>query len=214
MDIDKKTVQYYSHSRPEMAGFIPSTAKKILDVGCGKGHFASQFKGKMETWGIEIDPEMAKFAQTNLDKVLVGDVLEKMSELPDSYFDCIIFNDVLEHTLDPYSILKQIKNKLSPEGIVICSIPNIRHISVLKMLFIDKQWKYTNFGIMDKTHFRFFTRKSLADMFNDAGYEILKMQGINGTSWWKFYPLNILALGSLSDARYIQFACAAKPRKS
>jgi 2-polyprenyl-3-methyl-5-hydroxy-6-metoxy-1,4-benzoquinol methylase len=213
MYIDKKTVQYYSHVRPEMAKFVPPSAKRILDVGCGKGFFSTQFKDKMETWGIEMDPEIAKVAQKNLHKVITGDVLEKLNELPDLYFDCIIFNDVLEHTLDPYSILKKIKNKLSDNGIIICSIPNIRHISVLRMLLIKKQWKYENFGIMDKTHFRFFTRKSLIEMFKDSGYEIQKIEGINGTSWWKFFPINILALGSLSDSRYIQFACVAKPRK-
>src|ERR1035437_2839136 len=212
MKKQKQTNLYYTYSRPEIVGLVPVNAKRILDVGCGEGRFSLQFKGKMETWGIEMEPAVAEIAKNNIDKVLVGDVLKNIDNIPNSYFDCIIFNDVLEHITDPYTVLRKMKDKLNYNGIVICSIPNIRHISVLKKLLINKQWKYEDFGIMDRTHFRFFTYKSIIDMFVDAGYQIVKIKGINGTSWWKFFPINVLTLGFMSDTRYIQFVCVAKPK--
>ena len=212
MKKQKQTNLYYTYSRPEIVGLVPVNAKRILDVGCGEGRFSLQFKGKMKTWGIEMEPAVAEIAKNNIDKVLVGDVLKNIDNIPNSYFDCIIFNDVLEHMTDPYTVLRKMKDKLNSNGIVICSIPNIRHISVLKKLLINKQWKYEDFGIMDRTHFRFFTYKSIIDMFVDAGYQIVKIKGINGTSWWKFFPINVLTLGFMFDTRYIQFVCVAKPK--
>ncbi len=204
--------QYYTYTRPEMAIFVPKDAKKMLDVGCGEGLFSSQFKGKIETWGIEVNQDIAMAAKKNIDKVIVGDVLEKMSELPNKYFDCIIFNDVLEHMVDPFSVLKQIKNKIKPTGVIIASIPNIRHLSVLRKLLLKRQWKYEDYGIMDRTHLRFFTYKSIISMFNDAGYDIVQIKGINGSTWWKYAFINVLSFGFLWDTRYIQFACVARQK--
>ncbi len=204
--------KYYSHVRPEMSEFVLKDAKKILDIGCGEGQFSMQFRDRAETWGVEMNPDIAKEAQKHLFKVFAGDISSNLNNLPNNYFDCIVFNDVLEHMTDPYSLLKEIKSKLSPTGVIVCSIPNIRHISIIKKYLIKGQWKYEDFGIMDRTHFRFFTYKSIIEMFTDSGYDMLKIKGINASSWWKSLPINILTLGFFWDTRYIQFACMAKPK--
>ena len=135
-----------------------------------------------------------------------------MDELPNGYFECITFNDVLEHLVDPYMVLTKMKDKLATNGIIVCSIPNIRHFYALKTLLLKKQWKYEESGIFDRTHLRFFTQKSIVDMFNSLDYKILKMQGINGSSSWKFALFNILCLGHFSDSKYMQFACVVTPK--
>lgn len=211
----KKTNEYYSYARPEMVDFVPKDAKTILDVGCGEGMFALSLSGEnndLETWGIEINQKIAEIAKKNLDKVLIGDVDKLINELPDSYFDCVIFNDVLEHMVNPYSILAVIKKKLRDNGVVVCSIPNVRHVRVLRDLLFKKQWKYEDAGILDRTHLRFFTKRSIIDMFNDLDYEILKIQGIHATKLWMFIPISIITLGFFSDSRYIQFACLVRPK--
>jgi hypothetical protein len=76
-----------------------------------------------------------------------------------------------------------------------------------------KDWQYTKWGILDRTHLRFFTAKSIQRMFEDCGYQILSVQGIQ--DWpqsWKFTLLNLLLLNSLSDTRFHRFACVARPR--
>ena len=213
LDIDPEG--YHTHYRYEMIDFIPESSKKILDVGCGSGIFSRELKHKFEAevWGIEVDSEAAVLAKKIIDKVIVGDAFLSVTQVPDSYFDCIVFNDILEHLADPFTLLQNIKNKLNSNGVIVCSIPNVRHFVTLFDLLVKKQWKYTDQGILDRTHLRFFTKKSLIDMFNSLDYEILKIKGINGLNPWKFVMFNILSFGYLADTRYLQFACVVKPKR-
>ena len=209
-----KPEDYFIQTRPEMLEYIPKTAHRILEVGCSSGLFAAQLKERAgaEVWGIEFDHESAERAREKIDKVFVGDIFQLSADLPEAYFDCIVLNDVLEHLVDPFAVLLRLKGKLAENGIIVCSIPNIRFFHTLKKFVLDKQWKYEDAGIMDKTHLRFFTKKSIIDMFNTLGYTILKLEGINGIDSWKFSLLNALSLGYLSDTRFLQFACVARPK--
>jgi len=121
----------------------------------------------------------------------------------------------LEHLADPYTVLFNIKTKLNKNGVVVSSIPNVRYYSNLKKLLIDKQWQYEDLGILDKTHLRFFTEKSIKDTFDRLGYEIVKLSGINAFNpTWKFKLLNIITLGNLSDTKFAQFGCIAKNKNT
>lgn len=207
-----KPSQYFRQNRPEMLPYVPSNAQKILEIGCGAGQFAAQLRSpKREVWGAEIDPAAASAAEQLLDRVLCGDIDTLIQKLPIAYFDCIIFNDVLEHLVDPYSLLSCLRSILIPGGVVVASIPNVRYFFNIRELLVDRQWRYRNYGILDRTHLRFFTKYSIADMFADAGYYICKIEGINGYKSWKFSLFNSLLFGHISDMRYEQFACVATP---
>ncbi len=198
-----------------MLEFIPPEAKRILDVGCGEGIFAQAAKQKCnaEVWGAELVPSVADMAARRLDRVIAGDIMQKLDELPDSYFDCITFNDVIEHLADPYSMLTVIKGKLSPTGVVVSSIPNVRNFRNLFELVIRGEWRYVEAGILDKTHLRFFTKKSIFEMFESLGYEVLQLDGINATKSLRVTLFNVLTFGFFNDTRFLQFACVAKPRR-
>ncbi len=213
-NLQVKPDDYFIQTRPEMLEFIPPTAERILEVGCATGMFGAQLKRRsdVEVWGIEYDTESAEIAREKLDMVLAGDVLQLGDHLPDSYFDCIVFNDVLEHLVDPFTVLLKVKGKLVKNGSIVCSIPNIRFFYTLKNFILDKQWKYEDAGIMDKTHLRFFTERSIVDMFDSLGYKMVEMKGINAIRSWKFSFFNALSMGYLSDTRYLQFACVATPK--
>jgi hypothetical protein len=103
------------------------------------------------------------------------------------------------------------KRKFTQDGVLVSSIPNIRYFFQLRELIWHKQWVYKDYGILDKTHLRFFTLLSIRDMFNSAGYEELLIEGIHPIDSWKFNFLNRVTLGFLSDTRYWQFACVEKP---
>lgn len=157
-----KPGDYYLRERSEMLGYIPKIVRKILDAGCGAGLFGEQIKQKLnvEIWGVEIDEKAASLAKNKIDKLLVGDICNLLGELPDRYFDCIVFNDLLEHLLDPFTVLNKIKSKLTKDGVIVCSIPNIRYFKILKELLVKKQWKYQDSGILDKSHLRFLLKKA------------------------------------------------------
>ncbi len=211
MDYENKDEKYYHLERDEMLVYLPKNANKVLEVGCGAGNFAKSIKirNNAEVWGIELMDDEAKRAAEIIDKVLSGPCEEHIKNLPDNYFDAIFFNDVLEHLVDPYSVLKNIKSKLSKDGVVISSIPNIRYHSALKSLVINKDWKYMDHGIMDKTHLRFFTKKSIVNMYEDAGYEVKLHEGINKTRSLKPWLYNLLFLFTALDMRNLQYATVA-----
>lgn len=213
-NLSTKPPEYFSQPRLEMLRFIPKTARRILDVGCGEGHFGRLLKEKIgaEVWGIELVPAAAEIAQQNLDQVFCGDVVQQLQTIPDHQFDCITFNDVLEHLVDPYQVLLAVKKLLSPKGVVVCSLPNVRYFRNLFNLVIRGEWRYTEEGILDKTHLRFFTKKSIIEMFQSLDYRIVILEGINRTPSWKVALLNLMTLGFLSDTRYLRFCCLAEPR--
>lgn len=207
----KDTKDYYSQERPEIAALVPREIKTILDVGCGQGAFLKLVKEQTgaEAWGIEMEPDVAEVAKKYADKILTGKIENLTNSIPDAYFDCIIFNDVLEHLLDPTETLKLIRPKLSGNGIVIASIPNVRYFGNLYELLLKKDWEYKDSGILDTTHLRFFTKLSMKRMFEDAGYKLIRQEGIKKITSWRFRLLNLLTFGFLDDTKYLQFACIA-----
>jgi len=85
-----------------------------------------------------------------------------------NYFDCIIFADILEHLKDPLVLLKNATSFLSDGGVIIASIPNIRHHTTIINLLFKGYWPYRERGIHDKTHLRFFTLKNIKEMIEDC----------------------------------------------
>lgn len=173
----RKDAGYYTFSRPEVRQYVPASAKTILDIGCGTGAVGAALKEAnpgREVTGIEIVPEVAAQAALKLDRVLVGDVQEQIAFLPDHYFDVIIAADVLEHLVEPEIVLKQIAAKCKPNGLLIASIPNVAHWSIITAL-LNGSWEYTSAGLLDSTHLRFFTRKSIIRLLEETGFHVLLM---------------------------------------
>lgn len=214
MELNNEKSINYNFVRSEMLQFIPSTTKRMLDVGCSFGKFSALVKSKISTeiWGIEIDPEAAKEAKAKLDKVIIGDICQIIEDLPIGYFDCIVFNDVLEHLVDPWDILQNINKNLNTNGVIVASIPNFLEFNNIYSLLKTADWRYKEFGILDNTHLRFFTKKSIIRMFDDCGYSLIQIKGINSSRGRKWKLLNTLSLGKINDSQFLQFACVAKKK--
>lgn len=215
MDYDNKPDGYYNDQRLEMLDFLPENATKVLDVGCGNGTFAGIIKKRnnAEVWGIELMEQEAKKATGIVDNIFTGPCENHLASLPDKYFDAIYFNDVLEHLADPYMVLETIKRKLSPDGVVISSIPNIRYHNVFMKLLFRKEFEYESSGVLDKTHLRFFTYKSIRNMYTNLGYEVLVHRGINGSKSLKPILYNIPLLFTAMDIKYPQYATVARVKR-
>jgi len=210
---------YHGHLRPQMRAYVPRSARTLLDVGCGAGAFAEGLKAErrgqgqdLEIWGLELDEDAARQAASRLDRVLAGDALVRVAELPDRYFDCVVLNDVLEHLARPEQLLVALHRVLAPGGLLVASLPNVRHFFNVWDLVVRGDWEYQDEGIRDRTHLRFFTRSSMRTLFTRAGYALRRQVGINPTRSWRFRLCNLLCLGRLAEMRYLQYACVAEPQ--
>lgn len=169
----------YIGLRADILNLVPNNISKVLDIGCSTGALGEKIKQRnnAEVIGIEVDEQMAKVAKEKLDNVIIEDI-ERINLadyfLPD-YFDCIIFADILEHLRDPWRILKESIKFLDNEGVVIASLPNVRHYSVILNLIFKGYWPYRERGIHDKNHLRFFTFRNIQELFKEADLSISKV---------------------------------------
>jgi 2-polyprenyl-3-methyl-5-hydroxy-6-metoxy-1,4-benzoquinol methylase len=148
---------------------------RVLDVGCATGEvgrYIKQVTGSAVD-GVEVMPDMAAEAATKLDNVFVGPVEQFLvrQDRPVTY-DAIILADVLEHTQDPWSLLKQFRALLSNDGIIVISLPNVRHWSTIYSVMVRGVWPYRDRGIHDRTHLRFFTLANIKELVSSANMVI------------------------------------------
>lgn len=200
---------YFKGKRNELEKFIPSNVKTVLEVGCGEGGFRASFDNNVEYWGVEPNKEVSRIAESQLYKVFNATYEEVEQDIPDSYFDLIVCNDVIEHMVDHDYFFKNIKDKMKEDGKLLISIPNVRFINNLYNLIFKRDWHYEDQGILDKTHLRFFTKKSLINTLLGSGYEIDHLEGINKLNpkgLKKFIKYLLIVTGN-EDTLYLQF-CA------
>ncbi len=155
----------------------------ILEIGCATGYIGKFLKEKRncKMYAVEIDEEAAKLAKPHYEKIVIGDVEDEkiLNQLPTKFFDYILCMNVLEHLKWPQNVLVNLKKFLKPDGYLIACIPNVAHWSIrLKLLFGNFDYEKGLFGtdhgkgIMDETHLRFFTLKTMKKLFLDTGYKI------------------------------------------
>lgn len=205
----EKTGYYNRSFRVEMYKYIPEKAYRILEVGCGDGLFLNYLKQNRtcELWGIEMNESASLKASKIAFKVLSGDFNVLLDELEQNYFDCIIFNDVIEHFIDPWISISNAKKLLAAEGVLVCSIPNFRYIGNLTEIIKTADFRYREEGgILDKTHLRFFTSKSMHRFFEDCGYRVIIQEGLRPCKSWKERLLISLSMGYFKDMRFLQYA--------
>lgn len=167
----------YVSPRPDILALIQTTARYVLDGGCSNGALGASIKQSRpgaKVVGMEMSPAMANDAMAHLDQVLVGDIEHPLAfdALRGQKFDTIIFADVLEHLKDPWGMLKKVHPFLLPGGVLITSIPNVRHIDTIFNLVVKGRWRYRDRGIHDRTHLRFFTKSDIKDLFTEAAFKI------------------------------------------
>lgn len=206
---------YYNGRRKEVARFLPNSYTKVLEIGCGEGGFRSNL-GPCEYWGIE-PTTAAQVARGRLFRVFESSYEEASAQLPNCYFDLVICNDVIEHMVDHDTFFRTIKQKLVHNAHIVGSVPNVRYIGNLYGLLFLKDWQYENEGVLDRTHLRFFTEKSLRRTFEKHGFVLESFAGINPAPA-QMFPLrvlikNVLVLLFGEDTRFFQFGFRVKYRR-
>ena len=166
----------HDQHNPDLLRLMPSDARCVIEVGCSSGALAREYKkqnNRSKYIGIEIDPDYAKRAERFCDEVRYLDV-----EVADeSFFDdassceCWVFGDTLEHMRDPWRLLKRIRYVIPSNGSIVACIPNAQHWSVQAKLSCG-EFRYERSGLFDRTHLRWFTRLTIIEMFQTAGFRI------------------------------------------
>ncbi len=201
---------YYFSIRHDLVDLIPPGTKRILEVGCAGGMTGKRLKEKgfQEVVGIECIEEIGQQGEMYYDRLFIGDVENVELPYEKGHFDCILYPDVLEHLRDPWKTIKKHNALVKNDGIILCSIPNVRHYRVIKKLVFKGKWEYQDDGIMDKTHLRFFTLSSIIELLIDAGFEPAHMvKKPSAAKWLKI--ANRLSGGGLIDCLVRQYIILA-----
>lgn len=195
--------------------------KRVLDVGCATGYLARALVAKGCTVsGVELDPQAAEEARPILKELVVAN-LEEL-DLADAFgknvFDVVVFGDVLEHLKDPLKVLRASLPLLDEGGFVVMSIPNVAHVSV-RLALLKGKFEYSDLGLLDDTHLRFFTRASLDEMLRAA--ELVAVESRRTTAGFfdteipldpsDYAPELLAALSNDPDGRTYQFVVKAVP---
>ena len=207
---------YGDRPRSDMLHFLPAGARRILDVGCLAGGFGEVLKAARPgtvVWGIDPNPDAVAQARTRLDHAICGMFPDDLVGLGD--FDCVVFNDVLEHMADPWTALDSARHILAPGGCVVASIPNVRHFTVVVPLVFHGRWAYRDFGILDRTHLRFFTRAQVQELFEGTGYTVDRFERIRVTPAATARWARMLHLAGRWGADFLNenFAVVARPAR-
>jgi len=178
-----KSDSYFSSVRWDIVSLVPDGDHRVLEVGCGTGNTLIKLRElnkAREIIGIELNYDSLQDNFNRLDAVLVGDVEELDPAFEEGYFDYIIFADVLEHLVDPAAILRRYSRYLKYTGSIIASIPNVKNYRVLLDLVLYDKFEYADAGILDRSHLRFFTRREMYRLFDQAGLDVVSVQSLFG----------------------------------
>lgn len=155
--------------------------KTVLELGPATGYLTKHLK---ETLGcsvhcIERSKSMAQEAEKHCEKMIVADIdsIQLEDHFSDNTYDYIVIADVLEHLREDAKTLISCRSLLKSDGKCILSIPNIGHASIIGGL-IKGNFDYTNEGLLDRTHVRFYTKKSITSLLEKCGFSIAKIDTI------------------------------------
>jgi 2-polyprenyl-3-methyl-5-hydroxy-6-metoxy-1,4-benzoquinol methylase len=206
-----KSDGYYALGREEVIAHLPRPVGRVLDVGCGEGGAAGPLRAADATWisGIELLSEPAERARRVYDEVLCGDALEQLAHASGP-FNTILCYDVLEHLYDPYALVRALLDVASPGASLHVSVPNASHVSLLRDLIVRGTFGYEPFGHRDATHLRWFTRKDIVALVEEAGWSVSRMDP--SKLWRTSRTLHRLTFGRSTEFLAGQwFVLALKP---
>ena len=178
--IEEKPSGYYEGLNTVLLDSIPRDASVVLEVGCATGTLGGAYKERNPActyYGIEIHPPSAEIAARRIDKVFCAPVEEVDLSSLEKSVDCIVYGDVLEHLVDPWAVLRKHRDLLKLGGKIAACIPNIQHWTLLQHL-LQGNWVYSDHGLLDRTHLRFFTLNTIFTSVVESGYQVENMFGV------------------------------------
>lgn len=195
-----KSVDYFAKARTEIAPLLPGSVShplRVLEIGCSQGHTLDWLKRTGRCiWAAGVEPYAQPVVPEGvIDRFFKLDIETSLPDISHSSVDLILCLDVLEHLVDPWKTVQRIDPFLKPGGTLIISVPNVRNYHVLMNLLFKGRFEYTNEGILDRTHLRFFTRSSAIDLAQSSDAKVQQILTPGLDRWQK----RILASIGLKD---------------
>jgi 2-polyprenyl-3-methyl-5-hydroxy-6-metoxy-1,4-benzoquinol methylase len=220
---------YFNLPRLDLLEMLPAGGGlKLLELGAGDGATLRTAKARgiaSYVVGIDITDLAVQAAPTAggaagtvaprdglppVDRFLVGNVEEMELDLPAGHFDAVLCADVLEHLVDPWRVVRRLAHHLRPGGLLLSSIPNIRNHRALSQIVLGGDFHYTEAGLLDRSHLRFFCRKNIRELFVQAGLVVEAMETNMGAYGLRHKAINALTLGLLEDFFVLQYRTRAR----
>jgi SAM-dependent methyltransferase len=164
---------------PDLLPLIPLSTRVLLDVGCGDGALGARFRALSPTTrllGIEPDPVAASAAAEHLDEVAAVDVEEVALPFDvEGGIDCIVYHGILALLRDPWAVIRRHAEALSPDGVMLISVPNLGHWSFADRL-LRGTWDHERDGLLDHAHLRWFSLEGMRRGLVEAGLALCDVQ--------------------------------------
>ncbi len=192
-----KDAAYFQNVRKEIVPLLPQKFDNILEIGCGSGATLQWIKSQFSVnWigGVELNEEAAAQAEECLDFFKQGNIEDIELPLENNTIELILCLDVLEHLIDPWTVVNRLSKLLKSGGVMIISLPNIMHHSSFLPLLLNDRWDYEVSGILDRTHLRFFTKKTSIELCNQNGLKVIEVLPIILAKYSKTWLFNSITL--------------------
>ncbi len=229
MNVEKHHVYEYEvdlagKTAPVHVMHLVGQSKRVLEVGCGPGTVTRILaqQGGCRVTGLELDPEAIKKAAPYCEAIMQADLNSpEWPHLLDGMerFDVVVAADVLEHLYDPWTTLKHMISFINPDGYLVISLPHVGHAAVASCL-INSDFQYRDWGLLDRTHIRFFGFKNMETLFAQAGLKIIEARYVTkppeetefAASWSRLSATTQDALMASIYANVYQVVVRAVPR--
>lgn len=197
--------------------------RRILDVGAADGLLSRHLSGRgWRVTGIERDPALAQAGAPYCERMVTAN-LDREIPTPEGPFEAIVYADVLEHLAEPMRVFVELNRSLTADGSVVVSVPNVAHL-VVRLSLLLGHFDYIDRGILDSTHLRFFTERSLRALITDAGLDVARFTAtpaplyqVLPASWHKpwlaaTHAVNAMIARRLPRLFGYQFIVLARPK--
>lgn len=204
---------YHDLVRRDVFPFLPEKMGRVLDLGGGIGATSSAIKEMGKAERIVVVDLVGDNALPSVDRAFGGN-LEDPAFLAhvieeEGPFDSVLCLDVLEHLREPWSVITQLRDGLTPGGIIMTSLPNVRHVRLLWPLLAHGRFELADKGIMDRTHLRWFTRQSAIELMTPPGLELELVHGKIPVNKW-YRRANAVTFGLFRQFLEIQYMLRAR----
>jgi 2-polyprenyl-3-methyl-5-hydroxy-6-metoxy-1,4-benzoquinol methylase len=212
---DEKNFGYFSRARTEIEPLLctgSGDSLRALEIGCAEGHTLEWLKKTGYcSWVAGVEPYAELRTSIGaIDEFFKIDIEKELPAIAPLSLDLILCLDVLEHLINPWEAVRRIDSLLKPGGQLIISVPNLRNYHILFDLAFRGKFSYSESGILDRTHLRFFTRTTAVELVQSAGAEVTAVIGTETKTWQK----RLLARAGLGDLLAKQFLLTATKKHS
>lgn len=211
-----------SASAPANVVRLVGTGKRVLEIGCGPGSITKVLatEGQCTVTGMELDLSAIEKVAPFCESILQADLNAKdwPTQLGDKRFDVVIAADVLEHLYNPWQTLEKMATLINEDGYIVISLPHVGHAAVIACM-MNGNFEYRDWGLLDRTHIRFFGLKNIEDLFTNAGLKIVEARYVTkppeetefASHWNALAPAVQVALRSSPYANLYQVVLKAIP---